>query len=86
MCTKCGENKKGDISSTGNFKRHYKTKHLSSFKELEDYTKATKHTSGSSTKSDGNRQTKMTEVIQNISPDSVLSIAILIERIIFKQF
>lgn len=37
ICTECNEPKKGHIASTGNFKMHYKMKHPSRFKDLENY-------------------------------------------------
>lgn len=38
-CMECSEVRKGDISSTGNFKNHYKSKHPDGFKALEQYLK-----------------------------------------------
>lgn len=35
----CGEVKKGNNSSTGNFKSHYELKHESEYKKLEIYLK-----------------------------------------------
>lgn len=40
-CGECGEVKKGNIFSTGNFINHYKSKHSSRVKALEDYLKKT---------------------------------------------
>lgn len=37
-CVECGEIKKGEIGSSGNFKSHYKT-HKSQFNRLEEYLK-----------------------------------------------
>lgn len=39
-CEECGQIKKGNVSSTGNFKSHYK-KYKEKFDELEKYLKAT---------------------------------------------
>lgn len=39
-CMHCDEIKKGDISSTGNFKSHYKLKHSKQVKALEEYLKS----------------------------------------------
>lgn len=38
-CTECNEVKKGSSSSTGNFYRHYKSKHATRVKALEDHSK-----------------------------------------------
>lgn len=40
-CAECGEQKKGNIFSTGNFINHYKSKHEPRVKELEDFLKNT---------------------------------------------
>lgn len=36
-CNECDEVKKGAISSTGNYKTHYKSRHKSKFPDLEAY-------------------------------------------------
>lgn len=38
-CTKCGETKRGHLTSTGNFKSHYKIKHFSDNNKLSEYLK-----------------------------------------------
>lgn len=38
-CTECNEVKKGQITSTGNFKNHYRIKHSSTMSALEAYLK-----------------------------------------------
>lgn len=62
-CCECGDIRKGDISSTGNFKTHYKLTHPSKMKQLEDYLKKVElvQTEG------GTKQLKQLEIC-NVQP------------------
>lgn len=40
-CTECGQNKKGNIFSTGNFINHYKSTHENRVQAMEEYLKKT---------------------------------------------
>lgn len=57
VCTECGEVKKGNTNSTGNFKTHYSKMHSAKSKELEQYLK------GNDLKSKL-RQPEITEALQ----------------------
>lgn len=71
-CTECNEVKKGHITSTGNFKNHYRIKHTSHMSSLETYLKG-KSDEAVDTQSKP-RQPTMTEFASNVNPDKVLLI------------
>lgn len=71
QCEECGEIKRGNIQSTGNFKSHYK-KHGTRKKELDEYLKqqnmvqAENHIEGKSS-----RQPSIRETLPPVSEDKV---------------
>lgn len=64
-CTECGKTISGNEASTGNFKSHYKLKHSTKYKQLEDYLKSNQ----ANKKVD--KQPKITMAVQNVSNDMV---------------
>lgn len=67
-CIECSEVRKGDITSTGNFKNHYKSKHPGRLKVLEEYLKK----STSETPIIKVHQPTISQVISSaVSPESV---------------
>lgn len=69
-CQTCGEIRKGNISSTGNFKSHYKT-HLPELKELEEYLKQ-ENNDGSEANGEERRATqpRIEDMLANLVPIS----------------
>lgn len=68
-CTQCHKKIKGQISSTGNFKLHYRTVHNSTLSTLENYLKNKGDEVGE--KNTG-RQSSMAQFASNLNPDKVL--------------
>lgn len=68
-CTECNEMKKGYISSTGNFINHYKSKHPSQVKSLEEYLK--KINVDKTNDRTTNRQASIPEIVQGTSDERV---------------
>lgn len=66
-CNTCGEIKKGNESSTGNFKMHYKLMHETEHKELEKHLKDGIVPSGSNKVT----QPAISSAFQNVSIDTV---------------
>lgn len=67
-CQECGEIRKGSISSTGNFKNHYK-KHPSRFKALEEYLKQEDTIVNDN---DNARQLKIADILLPVSQEKVM--------------
>lgn len=67
-CMECSEVKKGFITSTGNFKTHYKSKHPGRFKALEEYLKGSNSSNGTAKV----KQPTMPQVFAStVSPENV---------------
>lgn len=73
--TTCNQMKKGNISSTGNFIAHFKSKHPAAFKELDEYLKNTRAEDGKNCL----RQTFLTDINNPISNGMVCF------RVLFKS-
>lgn len=67
-CTVCGDVRKGNISSTGNFISHYKTKHSSKLNELKEYLKSENGIVNSKS-----HQPTLVDIVQTITPDMICS-------------
>lgn len=67
-CLECSDVRKGSITSTGNFKNHYKTMHCGRFEALEEYLKSS-NTQNVTTKV---RQPTMPQIFTpTVSPEKV---------------
>lgn len=68
MCTQCKESRKGQLTSSRNFKNHYRNKHASIVSVLEDYLKnqSIEHTFA--------RQSSLTEFTTSMNSDKVSAV------------
>lgn len=66
VCKTCGEVRKGNEASTGNFISHYKIKHSELLKELKEHTKSEK-----AKKQQHSQQTTLPEFLHIATPDKV---------------
>lgn len=74
-CEDCGELKKGNISSTGNYKNHYKSKHSNRYIALENYLKETK-LQNQAEKPKTDRQPAITQCFGENLTGEIVSIAV----------
>lgn len=69
-CTSCNETKKGNISSTGNYLKHYEKKHPLKLNELKSHLK------GITNENKRSQQPKLDDVQQTMTTEKVYEVAI----------
>lgn len=72
-CMECDETKKGQLTSTGNFINHYRTKHSPQMTALEQHLKGTGKENA--TQKVGPRQPTISELTSTVNPQRVSHIA-----------
>lgn len=66
-CIECREVKKGHVTSTGNFKNHYRSRHMTLVSEMESYLKS----KGDETTGSQTRQPTLAEFSSIVNPQQV---------------